>query len=168
MTGTADTRDSILGLYAEGPARIAAVLEGLAESDLDLTPAAGAWSIREIVHHVADGDELWKPCIKAALGSCEGWFTLQWYWDKPQLEWSQRWHYAGRPIEPSLALLRANRQQILELLRLVPQGWEATIHLRATDEPDERISVGWVIDMQAQHVVTHCKRIQAIRQAHGV
>ncbi len=168
MTGPMEAHDDILSLYAEGPARLEAAIQGLSGADLDLAPGPEAWSICAIVHHVADGDELWKPCIKAALGNPEGWFTLQWYWDKRQMEWSQRWHYASRPLETSLALLRANRHEILELLSLTPRAWEAAILLRATDEPDERVTVGWVLDMQARHVVTHCNRIQAIRQAHGV
>lgn len=168
MTEPPVTHDDILRLYAEGPARLEAALAGLSETDLDRTLRPGSWSIREIAHHVADGDELWRPCIKAALGNPEGWFTLQWYWDKPQMEWSRRWQYANRRLDGSLALLRANRQQILELLPLVPQAWDAAILLRATGEPDERITVGWILDMQARHVVTHCGTIQAIRQAHGL
>jgi hypothetical protein len=38
---------------------------------------------------VVDGDDIWKPCIKAALGNSDGLFSLQWYWEKPQTEWAQ-------------------------------------------------------------------------------
>jgi len=41
------------------------------------------------VHHLADGDDIWTICIKAALGNSEGLFSLQWYWDKPQTEWAE-------------------------------------------------------------------------------
>jgi len=49
-----------------------------------LTP--GAWTIRQIVHHVAGGDDLWKAAIKAAIGNSRGLFSYCWYWDKPQDE----------------------------------------------------------------------------------
>ena len=84
MTEQALNPSATLALYADGPAQLEAVLMGLTESDLDLAQTSDSWTIRQIVHHLADGDDLWKTCIKAALGNSEGSFSLQWYWDKPQ------------------------------------------------------------------------------------
>jgi hypothetical protein len=168
MTKQADTQAEILALYANGPALLEAALNGLSESDLNLALTNDAWSIRQIVHHLVDGDDLWKICVKAALGNSDGSFTLQWYWDKSQLEWSKSWHYASRSLESSLALLRANRQQIMELIQQTPKAWERSIWLKPPNRPKERISIGWVLEMQARHIVEHIKDIQAIRQAHNV
>jgi len=92
---------------------------------------------------------------------------LQWYWDKPQMEWSQSWKYTSRRIESSLALLRANLHHTLELIQQVPDAWEKSIRLTRPDQ-EKRITVGWIVEMQARHVLEHIKDIQAIRQAHGV
>ena len=121
MTEQALNPSATLALYADGPAQLEAVLMGLTESDLDLARTSDSWTIRQIVHHLADGDDLWKTCIKAALGNSEGSFSLQWYWDKPQTEWAENWKYANRSIEPSLALLRANRHNIVELRSTNPR-----------------------------------------------
>ncbi len=83
--------ENVLCRYAEGPARLEAALAGLTEAQLDLTLAAGGWSIRQIAHHVVDGDDLWKTPIKAALGCPSEPFSLLWYWDHPQDEWAERW-----------------------------------------------------------------------------
>lgn len=168
MTEQTKTPDEILTLYADGPRLLEAALQGLTESQLDLALSADSWSIRQLVHHLADGDDLWNVCIMAALGNPEGLFTLQWYWDREQMEWSESWNYAGRPIESSLMLLRANRRHTLDLLQPISSGWEKSIRLQRPEGQEARITIGEVIEMQARHVVTHIKDIQAIRLAHAV
>lgn len=168
MTDQRDDPEAILALYADGPAQLAAVLTGLTESELNLALTSDSWTIRQIVHHIADGDDLWKTCIKAALGNGEGLFTLQWYWDKPQTEWAESWQYADRSLESSLTLLRANRCHIGDLVRRTPNAWEKSIRLKWPNSEEERITIGAVLEMQAQHVVGHIDDIQMIRQAHNV
>jgi uncharacterized damage-inducible protein DinB len=165
MTEQADNPSATLALYADGPAQLEAALTGLTESDLNLAQTSDSWTIRQIVHHLADGDDIWKTCIKAALGNSEGRFSLLWYWDKPQTEWAENWKYADRRIEPSLALLRANRYHIVELVQLTPDAWEKSIGLKWPDGEEERITIGEVLEMQASHVVGHINDIQLIRQA---
>jgi len=99
MTEQGHDPAAILARYIDGVAQLEAAIVGLTESDLDIAQAAGRWTIRQIVHHVIDGDDLRKVCIKAALGNSEGIFSLQWYWDKSQDEWVESWDYAGRAIE---------------------------------------------------------------------
>jgi uncharacterized damage-inducible protein DinB len=168
MTEYANDSEAILALYADGPAQLEATLAGLTESELDLALTNGSWTIRQIVHHVVDGDDIWKTCIKAALGNSDGLFSLQWYWDKPQIEWSENWQYANRSLEPSLALLRANRHHIEELVRRSPSAWEKSIRLKWPDTEEERITIGEVLEMQARHIVGHINDIRMIRQAHGI
>lgn len=166
MTEQAYNPSASLALFADGPAQLEAVLMGLTESDLNLAQTSESWTIRQIVHHLADGDDLWKTCIKAALGNSEGLFSLKWYWDKPQTEWAENWKYANRSIEPSLALLRANRHQIVELVQQTPDAWEKSIRLKWPESEEERITIGKVLEMQASHVVGHINDIQMIRQTH--
>jgi len=168
MTTTAVSPEALLSQYADGPTRLEAALTGLTEAELDLSLADGAWTIRQIVHHIADGDDLWKTCIKAALGNNEGLFTLQWYWDKPQMEWSESWRYASRGVESALALLDANRHHIVELLEHVPHALEKSIRLQPPHDAEVRITIREVLEMQVRHMTGHTQDIQAIRQANAV
>lgn len=68
--------------------------------------------------------------------------------------------------ESSLALLRANLHHTVELVTLTPGAWEKSIWLKPPKERKERITVGWIIEMQTGHVVDHIKDIQTILQAH--
>ncbi len=155
MASAPISSQTLLEQYADGPARLEAALSGLAESELDLSLANDAWSIRQIVHHLADGDDLWKMCIKAALGNSDGPFTLQWYWDKPQMEWSASWRYASRSVESSLTLLDANRHHIVELLESVPDALEKSIRLQPPHGNEVHIKVREVLEMQVRHMTGH-------------
>ena len=169
MTGQTDNVNATLAQYADGPAQLEAALIGLTESDLNLAQTTETWTIRQIVHHIIDGDDIWKTCIKAALGNSEGLFSLQWYWDRPQTEWAETWGYANRRIEPSLVLLRANRHHIEELVRRTPNAWEKSIRLKWPDrQEEERITIGDVLEMQARHIVGHINDVQTIRREHGI
>ena len=168
MTEQERNSEAILARYADGPAQLECAISGLKESELDLALGSDSWSIRQIVHHLADGDDIWKIAIKAALGNSGGTYHLMWYWDKPQEEWAESWDYAGREIESSLGLLRANRRHMVELLQQVPDAWERYIFIPRPDGERRRATVGYMVEMQANHVPGHIDDIRRIRQAHGV
>lgn len=158
----------ILKQYADGPSLLDSALAGLFESNLDLALGADSWTIRQIVHHIADGDDLWKTCIKIALGNSEALFSLQWYTVKTQMEWSESWAYSHRRLESSLALYRANRRHIVDLLEHVPNGCEKTIRFKPSERPEMCITILDVIELHMDHLAEHIETIKAIRQAHGV
>jgi len=160
-------RDLILTRYLQGPSVLESALVGLREADLDRLPADGGWTIRQIVHHIADGDDLWKTCIKVALANEQAEFTLAWYAALPQRDWADRWAYARRSLEPSLALLKASRAHIQQLLDQIPDGWSRSIGVRNRDGGIERVTVGFVVEMQAHHLEHHVNRILAIRKEGG-
>ena len=168
MTEPTPDPATIVKRYADGPDQLEAAIAGLTEAQLDVALSADTWTIRQIVHHLADGDDIWKTCIKAALGNSEGVFSLQWYWDIPQDRWVETWDYAGRPIELSLTRFRANRRHVVELLEHVAGAWERHMRIKWPHRPEEQITVGDVVEMQANHVVGHVEDIRRIREAHGI
>lgn len=155
---------NLLAAYAQGPDRLESALSELTAADLDAVPESGGWTIRMIVHHLADGDELWKSFIKQSLGGAGGEFMMHWYWAMPQDEWAQRWSYAARAIGPSLDCFRANRVQVVQLLESEPQSLERTLLIRWPRGDPQEISVRWVIEMQTQHVDQHVADIAGIRE----
>ncbi len=150
--------------YREGPDLLEQAVVGLRESQLDARPAGGGWSVREIVHHVADGDDIWKMGIKMALGNEQAEFDLGWYSSLPQVTWSDRWAYSRRSIGASLSLLRATREHVIQLLASVPDAWNRSVVVRTPKGGIEQVPVGFVIQMQADHVIHHVERIHAILQ----
>ncbi|MFC2053380.1 DinB family protein [Chloroflexota bacterium] len=161
-------REDTIARYADGPNQLETAIAGLSEGDLGIAESDSNWTIRQIVHHVVDGDDIWKVFIKRAIGNPGSKFDLQWYWEVPQNEWVKRWAYASRDIEPSLALFRANRGHIVQLLENMPAVWERSLLVRWPNDEEEEVSVAWVVKMQAQHVPGHMDDIQRARQVHGV
>ena len=158
-----ENKIEILKLFKQGPTMLENTLSNLGNKELDYVPSNGGWSIRQIIHHIADGDDLWKTCIKITLGSEQAEFNLKWYQAIPQKEWAKRWNYEKRTIAASLNLFKANRAHILQLLEYDPDGWSKTFQYQEPDGKIELITIGFVIEMQAKHVVHHIKRIKEIR-----
>lgn len=162
-----ENREAALSRYREGPALLEQAVAKLQEADLDARPSNGGWSIRQIVHHVVDGDDLWKLCVKMAIGNEQTEFTLGWYQSLTQETWADRWAYSKRPIAPSLSLFKATREHVLQLLESVPEAWNRCVSFRTRQGEIERIPVGFVIQMQGDHVFHHVERIRALLGERG-
>jgi hypothetical protein len=48
----------ILARYAEGPAELVRAIAGLDGAGLDAALDDESWTIRQIVHHIVDGDDI--------------------------------------------------------------------------------------------------------------
>ena len=155
-------KDSVITRYIEGPTLLERSLTGLKEADLNKAPSKGGWTVRQIVHHIVDGDDIWKSGIKQALGNDQSEFSLEWYRALSQETWADRWAYDQRPIEVSLALLKAIRDHVIQLLEHVPDGWNRAVGFREPNGEIKIVPVGFVIEMQANHIVHHVKQIETI------
>jgi catechol 2,3-dioxygenase-like lactoylglutathione lyase family enzyme len=160
------TPEEIVSLYVQGPDDLADALADLSESDFDLAPTAGGWSIRQIVHHVADGDDLWRAPIKVALIAPYAVYYQGWYRGNEVI--AERLEYAHRPIEPALALLRAGRAYVADVLRSLPTAWQQVAQMRWEEAGEPRnVPVKMIIKAQMAHVFEHADEIRAIRREHG-
>lgn len=162
-----EDREEAIARYREGPLCLENTVMGLQDSRLDFKPSGGGWSIREIVHHIVDGDDIWKLGIKMAIGNEQAEFSLGWYWSQTQECWADRWAYSQRSIGTSLSLLKASREHVLQLLASVPEAWNRAVVLRTPKGETEQVPVGFVVQMQADHLLRHVERIRAILREGG-
>lgn len=158
----------ILASYATGPDQLQIAIAGLSEEQLDLALSAETWTIRQIIHHLTDGDDIWKIFVKRAIGNPKGCFELVWYWEIPQNDWVRHWAYAQREIEPSLALFRANHAHVIQLLETIPGVWEKSLLLNLPNGKEQPASIEEIIAMQSHHVEGHVNDIRKIREKYGV
>jgi hypothetical protein len=139
-------------------------LSGLNKEDLNRNAGEG-WTIRQIVHHIADGDDIWKYCVLMVLGNPGVEFHLSWYWNIPQDEWTTHWRYQQREIQPSLKRFRVNREYIVDLLRKRPDAWQTSARIHwPGDIQETQITIAEIIGMQTNHSRNHCSDIRAICQ----
>jgi catechol 2,3-dioxygenase-like lactoylglutathione lyase family enzyme len=156
------TTAEILAQYAQGPAELEAALEGLAEADLNLARKEGGWSIRQIVHHVADTDILFGEMMKVALSAPGAVMT------RPRAVGNERIatapEYSKRPIGMSIQLFRVFHEYILDLVRYVPDV-DACYVVDA--EGRRHAFTGAMAGLVVEHAQEHLEEIWAIRHKYG-
>jgi hypothetical protein len=103
-------RATLLARFETGTDAVEAALDGVTDAELDRRPPSGEWTTREIVHHLADSESMAYIRLRRLIAEDE---PLLPDYDEP--EWARRLHY-DRPIEPSVAVLRAVRASSGQLL----------------------------------------------------
>ena len=158
--------EETLALYARGGEEIEAALTGLTEDDLDLKRNPDEWSIRQIVHHLAETDSLFLLTFESALAQSGSTFIRNPY-DQPH--WAEALAYNLRPIEPSLALLKAMRDHLIQLFQHIPDYRDRYVLLKfASWEGDGgRVAVGELLESLNRHLAEHCAEIRETRRIQG-
>ncbi len=144
-----------IALYAAGPDALDAALTGLSNDDLDWKPSPNEWSIREIVHHIVDSDATALFRVKMALAEPGRVMLGNPY--NPDT-WAASLDYAGRDIAPGLALLRATRAHVLQLLDHLPDAMQRTVQ----NPQGDSTSVEVFLSMLASHLMIHIEQIKAV------
>jgi hypothetical protein len=103
-------RADLIAQYRAGADLVADAVRGLTDADLDRRPSPKDWTAREVVHHLADAET--RAAIRLRQLVAEDSPTIQGYDEE---RYARSLHY-DRPIESSLALVRAVRLATAELL----------------------------------------------------
>ena len=137
-------------------------IQGIPAKDLDRSLEENSWSIRQIIHHLADGALIWSMFFRQVLGDSAGDFDLGWYWSKSQDEWGDIWHYQNRDIKSSLELYRACNQSIIELLRAASAPQNNFLHFNFPGEEPQTMTMEGTIRWQRIHLSQHLDEINKI------
>jgi hypothetical protein len=114
----AEERKKLVEQYQRGYEVVADALLKITPPELDARTSPGKWSVREIVHHLADSEMIAAARLRYLLGQDRP--TIQGY---DQDEFARRLYY-DRPHEVSLELFRLVRESTAEILdRLTPAEW---------------------------------------------
>lgn len=164
LTPVSRTREEMLALYLRVPGELDAALAGLSEADLDLRREPGEWSIRQIMHHLVDGDTLQLlPRIKFALMEANRAYLSN-SWDTDT--WARKL-YVDLPLGPALALFRATHAYIGELVRRQPDVWDRSVEVTFGGADDQTLRIGDRITGLTRHAYDHIGEIQRVREVHG-
>jgi hypothetical protein len=149
-----EEREQLITLYQDGYRVIAEALTGITPAELDARPAAGSWSAREIVHHLADSEM--TAAVRLRLLLAEDRPAIKGY---DQEEFARRLHY-DRPHEASLELFRAVRASTAELMR----GLSEAEWLREGTHSDVgRFGLDTWLRIYAPHAHKHADQIRRAR-----
>jgi hypothetical protein len=152
----AEERKKLIELYRGGYAAVAEALLKITDEEVARKPGPGRWSVREIVHHLADSEM--TAAVRLRLLIAQDRPTIHGY---DQDEFARRLYY-DRPHEASLELFRVVRQSTAEILdRLTPAEWvREGIHTEAGPYGVE----AW-LKTYADHAHTHARQIRIARAA---
>jgi len=153
--------------YLAGIEELDAVLQGLSEAGLDLSRAEEKWTIRQIVHHIVDAEDIWETGIKAALGNSGCFFNFSWYISDNKC--AEPLDYARRPLGNGVELFKIVRPHVVELIRHLPGAWERYLIVKRPEIPDgKKFTVADIIDWQILHLSIHIKQVRKTRAKHGI
>jgi len=115
-------RATLLAVLEQTPGRFRALTEGLTEAQLDQQYRPGGWTLRQVVHHVADSHV--NSYVRMKLAITE---------DSPQVKtydeklWAELPEARTGPVDMSLSLIEALHRRWVAFLRaLTPEQWRRT------------------------------------------
>jgi hypothetical protein len=134
---------------------VADSLAGITPQELDRRPPGSDWSAREVAHHLADSETTAYIRLRRLIAEDSPAIP-----DYDEEAFARRLHY-DRPIEPSLAVLRAVREASLQLLEaLTPEEWERS----GTHSEAGPYSVDDWLRTYANHSHEHADQIRRARR----
>ncbi len=139
------------------PENLGTAVEGLSASQLDTPYREGGWTVRQLVHHVADSHM--NAVIRVRLALTEEWPTIRPYDEKL---WAQLADASTAPVEISLNLLTALHGRWVLLLRsLTEDQWQ-----RGYTHPESggRQTVAEATALYAWHSRHHVAHIAELRK----
>jgi hypothetical protein len=149
-------RSRLIERYRAGSDEVERALQAITADELDRRPAEpDGWTAREVAHHLADSEAMAYTRLRRLIADDDP--VIHGY-DEPV--WARRLHYDDRPIEPSLAVVRAVRAASLQLLEaLTPDEWSRTgVHSESGPYSVDR----W-LEIYAGHCHDHADQIRTAR-----
>jgi uncharacterized damage-inducible protein DinB len=150
-----DDRTALIEHIARAPEKLREALQGLEEEQLDEPYRDGGWTVRQVVHHLADSH------LNAVLR-----FRFALTEENPRIMaydeavWAQMPDAKTAPIDVSLNLLTSLHQRWVLLLRSLSEH----DFTRKLDHPENGpIDLDWMLQMYGWHGQHHAAHITALR-----
>jgi uncharacterized damage-inducible protein DinB len=140
------------------PERLRAAVAGLSEAQLDTPYREGGWTVRQVVHHIADSHA--NSYIRFKLALTEDWPTVKPY---DEAAWARLADYAT-PIDGSLVLIDALHARWVALLG----GLTDAEFARGYNHPEMgRQTLEFTLALYDWHSRHHVAHITALRARMG-
>ena len=151
----------LLNMYAHLSTELDEALAGLSEADTGLALTEEHWSIRQIVHHIADCDMLFGEVMKVQLSSSGV------VMERPREVGNERVttgpEYRDRPVASSVALSRIFHEHILDIVKYVPDAGEHFI----AESNGHKHTFSQMVHLIVGHTGEHLDEVWEIRRKYG-
>ena len=145
--------------YAAGGEKLRRAVAGLTSEELRARPGPGAWSVLEVVVHLADSDAISIDRMKRILTE-----------DNPHLLYAdetayvERLHTHEQALEDALLLFEVGRRQFARVLRKLPDD---AFERQGTHNRRGRVTVGEMVRDYIKHLDDHLAFVVAKRERLG-
>jgi uncharacterized damage-inducible protein DinB len=156
---TEGERQRLIEEIAQAPARLRAAVSGLSPEQLDTPYREGGWTVRQVVHHLADSHLNSYARFRLALTEDEP--SIKTYHED---KWAELYDARTAPIELSLSLLESLHERWILLLKsLTAKDWDRTFR-----HPDlGAVPLGKNVGLYAWHGKHHVAHITSLRESKG-
>lgn len=145
-------REGHIRTLEQAPARFRTLAGGLSDAQLDATYRPGGWTIRQVVHHVADSHM--NAYIRFKWTMTEDEPAIKIYEEQ---SWAELPEAKSGPVDMSLAILEALHRRWMAFLRSIPDASFA----RAFVHPEwKRMTLDEALAMYAWHSRHHAAHIE--------
>ena len=154
-----DDRTNAIATLAELPEQLRNAVEGLNGAQLNTHYRDGGWTVRQLVHHIADSHM--NAFIRIRLALTEDWPVIKPY---DEHRWAELADARQAPIEASLALLEALHARLVILLYSLGPGEWSRVFLH----PERGVmTLDDLLALYAWHGRHHVAHITALRAREG-
>jgi hypothetical protein len=152
---TSERRSELITRIERFPAELEASLDGWSDADLDSPYRPGGWTVRQLVHHIADSH-----------GQCLHRFKLALTEERPTIKpykeerWAEQADARTMPLGPSLAIIRGTHARWTVLMRAMTDAeWDRSfIH----PEQQREIGLAEAIELYVWHGTHHLAHIKGV------
>jgi len=154
-----DDRRNYIQQIEEAPAKLSDAVKDLDEKQLDTPYREGGWTVRQVVHHLADSHL--NAFIRFKLAMTEDQPAIKTY---NQQRWAELADAKTAPVESSLALLDSLHKRFVALLR----SMNASDFARTMNHPEHGIvNLDRYLSLYAWHGRHHVAHITSLRERMG-
>ena len=149
-------RRELIEQIAETPCKVRAAVKGLSETQLDTPYREGGWTVRQVVHHLADSHL--NAYVRFKLAITEDEPTIKTY---EQQKWAETADSLQAPAEVSLGLIEGIHARWTTLLRSL----RAADFARKFNHPEHgKMTLERLLGLYAWHGRHHTAHITALRE----
>ncbi|MGA2483774.1 MAG: YfiT family bacillithiol transferase [Candidatus Acidiferrales bacterium] len=152
-------RQQAIAQIAQTPAKVREAVRGLSDAQLDTPYRDGGWTLRQVVHHLADSHM--NAYVRLRLALTEEKPTIKPY---EEARWAELEDAKRAPVEVSLALLQPLHERFVRLFRSL----SAEDYSRTFVHPAHGArTLDWLLFIYAWHGAHHTAHITELRKQKG-
>ena len=155
---TAEDRARSIRQLAELPLELAGAVDGRSAAQLDTPYRPGGWTVRQVVHHLADSHL--NAFVRIKLALTEDAPVIKPYDEKQWAELPD----ARLPLAPSMAILHGVHERLATLLQALPEAAFARPLVHPVNGPH---TVDTLVALYAWHGRHHVAHVTGVAQREG-